>query len=471
MRSLFNRACWISAAFLITAISIFGQNIELPAFAKTDAGSRIIGYFAAFNSGDEQLKAFFLENVSPESLKQRPVEPRLAFHRQVRNDFQKIEIHKVLSATDRQIKLVARSTNGWLINYTFDLDPATRKIMSMGIEPDEDGAGSEPLDYKTPTSPIELAATAEKMFSDLAAVGRFSGTVYIGIKNRPVFARAFGYSDAERKSANNIDTKFNLGSINKTFTRIAIGQLIKQGKLNWDDKLIAVLPDYPNKDAASKITIGQLVTMTSGIGDFATETFWSMDRSQLRDNKDYLTLFAQNRLLFEPGTNRRYSNGGYVVLGLVIEKLSGESYYEYVREKIFKPAGMTETDSFFKNKLPENTAVGFTVFHQKSHGIGTNENVLPGRGSAAGGGYSTVGDLVKFAEALKARTLEIPDDDGKFPAQFNALGVAGGSEGVNALFVTNAVRGFTVVVLSNLDEPSAERPGEKLVEWLKQLKS
>jgi CubicO group peptidase (beta-lactamase class C family) len=455
---------------ILFAISAFSQTADLASFLKTETGGRIAGYFLAFNSGDESLKAFFQENISAESLKQRPVEPRVAFHRQVRNDFQKIEISKLISATDSEVKLIAKSSNGSLVNYSFNIDPATKKINGLGIEPVEGGEPASPLNYPPPVSMVEFTATSEKMFSELNRDGKFSGVVYVEKNGKPVLTKAFGHADQAGKTGNNTDTKFNLGSINKTFTRIAIGQLIKQGKLKWTDKLISVLPDYPNRDAAAKITIAQLVTMTSGIGDFATEKFWSMDRSALRDNKDFLRLFASNPLLFEPGTSKRYSNGGYVVLGLVIEKIGGTSYYDYVRENVFKVAGMSDTDSFFKDKFPANTAVGFTTFHQKTPGLGTNLHILPGRGSAAGGGYSTVGDMVKFAEALRAKKLEIIDDDGTFPVEFNALGIAGGSEGVNAMFVTNASRGFTVIVLSNLDEPSAERPGEKLLEWLRQIR-
>lgn len=458
--------------FLIVLFTMpaLSQTADLASFLKTETGGRIAGYFSAFNSGDESLKAFFQENISAESLKQRPVEPRVAFHRQVRNDFQKIEISKLVSATGSEVKLIAKSSSGGLINFSFNIDPATKKISGLMIEPVESDEGAAPLNYPAPASMIEFGANSEKMFSELNRDGKFSGVVYVAKDGKLIFTKAYGFADEARKSANNIETKFNLGSINKTFTRIAIGQLIKQGKLKWSDKLNSVLPDYPNRDAAATITLGQLVTMTSGIGDFATEKFWSMDRSALRDNKDFLPLFAANPLLFEPGTSKRYSNGGYVVLGLVIEKISGKSYYDYVRENVFKVAGMSDTDSFFKDKFPANTAVGFTTFHQKTPGLGTNLHILPGRGSAAGGGYSTVGDMVKFAEALRAKKLEIIDDDGTFPVEFNALGIAGGSEGVNAMFVTNAWQGFTVIVLSNLDEPSAERPGEKLLEWLRQIR-
>ena len=443
---------------------------DLSALSKTVGGKRVLAYFAAFNTGDEEkLKAFFLENISPEALKERPVEPRLAFHRQVRGDFKTVEIKKIVSVSDSEIEVLAQSVRGAWISYSFLLDAATAKFKGFGIEqndapPDEQKPA---VTYPRPTTRSELLATTEKLFTDLSKADMFSGVVMIAKDGKPILEKAYGNANAEKKIANAIDTKFNLGSINKSFTRIAIGQLVKAGKLSFDDKLIKILPDYPNRDAAAKITIGNLINMTSGIGDFFNDKFMAADKSKIRTLKDYLPLFGSEQPEFEPGTKNRYSNGGYLVLGLVIEKLTGQSYYDYVRENIFKPAGMANTDSFAMIELATNTAFGY---ENAPSGRRRNDKSLPGRGSSAGGGYSTAADLLKFANALKSKTLEIPDDDGSFPIAFNGLGIAGGSEGVNALFITNGQTGYTIVVLSNYDPPSAERPGMQIRDWLKQIK-
>lgn len=449
------------------------QTPDLSTLSKSQAGSRVIGYFAAFNSGDEEkLRAFFTENIMPDSLKQRPVEPRLAFHRQLRDDVRTVEIKKVVSVSEGEIKVLVQSVNGAWVSFSFALDPATHKFLGFRIDQTESPADAQKsaAAYPAPATKAEVLATTDRMFTDLAKTDAFSGVVMIAKDGKPLFAKAYGYADAQTKTANTIDTKFNVGSINKDFTRIAIGMLIKQGKFSWDDKLIKILPDYPNREAAAKITIGQLVTMTSGIGNFVNDEFWAMDRKKLSEHKDFLALFGSKPLLFEPGKGKRYSNGGYVVLGLVIEKLSGMSYYDYVRENIFKAVGMTETDSFFMDKLPANTAFGYTVYHQKTgSGRGRNDTVLSARGSAAGGGYSTAADLLKFANALRSKKLVMPDDHGKFPAEFQGLGSAGGSEGVNALLEAERT-GFTIIVLSNVDPPSAEKPGSQIRDWLRQVK-
>lgn len=465
--------CFPILFLLVFIAAITAQESDVKSLAKTDQGSRVLGYFAAFNSGDEQkLATFFAENIDPEALKKRPVEPRIAFHRQVRTDFHTVEIKKVVSVTDAAITVLAQSVNGGWISYTFEFDAKTKKFSGFGIEqidrPDPERQLEQTASkYPAPTSTSELLATTEQMFLDLVKADAFSGVVMIAKDGRPIFAKAYGLADKNKKTANNLDTKFNLGSINKSFTRIAIGQLVRAGKLSFNDKLIKILPDYPNHDAASKITIGQLVNMRSGIGDFFNDRFRAMDKKKLQAVKDYLQLFGNDPLEFEPGTKNRYSNGGYIVLGLVIEKLSGMNYYDYVRENIFKPAGMTNSAWFAVDDLPANTARGYIG---SGPGRTSNQATLPGRGSSAGGGYSNAADLLKFSMALRSKKLEIPDDDGSFPAAFDGVGIAGGTEGVNALFIANGQTGYTIIVLSNYDPPSAERPGVQVRDWINKIK-
>ena len=131
---------------------------------------------------------------------------------------------------------------------------------------------------------------------------------------------------------------------------------------------------------------------------------------------------------------------------------------------------MNNSDSDFTDSLAANTAFGYTRHHRSEPGRGRNTNVLSGRSSSAGGGYSTVGDLFKFVAALRNKTLEIPGDDGKFPDRFLGLGSAGGMEGANSLVEVDERSGYTVIVLSNIDPPSAERPGMQLMRWLKNIR-
>src|SRR2546421_5654357 len=235
----------------------------------------------------------------------------------------------------------------------------------------------------------QLSATIDK--------NKFSGVVLLAENGKPVLVQAYGFTDATKTTPNRTDTKFNLGSINKIFTQVAIGQLAAAGKLSVDDTVRKHLPDYPSP-VADKITIQQLIEHRSGLGDFFGPEFMAAPPSKIRKLSDYLPLFANKPLLFEPGTEQRYSNAGYIVLGLIVERLSGQSYYDYVREHIFKPAGMNDTDSY---QIDENVP-------NRARGITKRGDQMPGRGSSAGGGYSTAPDLLRFAKALSGNKLLAP---------------------------------------------------------------
>jgi CubicO group peptidase (beta-lactamase class C family) len=297
-----------------------------------------------------------------------------------------------------------------------------------------------------------------------AAEDRFSGVVMLAKDGQPVLAKAWGYADPAKTVPNRVDTKFNLGSINKFFTKVAIGQLAAAGKLSLSDTIRKYLPDYPSP-AADKITIEQLVEHRSGLGDIFGPKFMT-SHAKLRTLADYEPLFASEPLQFEPGTQQKYSNAGYVVLGLIVEKVSGQSYYDYVRDHITKPLGMNDTASYAIDENVPNRATGLTKRGPDGPlpERGANTNTLPARGSSAGGGYSTAADLLRFANALLADKL-LPARwtnwvFGGFDAKQRNLGIAGGSPGVNA--VVEIEPPYTLVVLSNFDPPSAQEIGQAL---------
>lgn len=458
---------------LLISTVVFGQPTDLSELSKMEGGGRIIDYFKAFNSGDEQkLKDFFLSNLTAESLKQRPVEPRLEFHRQVRNDFQTLEIKEITSVEIQEnvtIQLLAQGKTGKWAHFTFRFEKdSPQKLLGWQIELTEPPNGTPTTNLAVPKTTNELLSNVEKYLKDSVAEDKFSGVVLIAKDDKPIFTKAYGLANQENKIANNLETKFNLGSINKVFTRIAIGQLVKAGKISFSDKLGKYLPDYPNKEAADKVTIGHLVTMKSGIGDFFGDKFMAMEKDRLRKNADFIPLFSDKPLAFEPGTKNQYSNGGYILLGAIIEKVTGESYYDYVRENIFKVAGMTNSDSFEIDRLPPNTAIGYTRRNSMNELV-NNVSFQPSRGSAAGGGYSNLEDLLKFSVALKNGKLIIPDDEGQ-PRKERGLGIAGGSNGVNSILLVNPENGFTIIVLANYDEPSAEKVGIQIRDWTRQIK-
>lgn len=188
-------------------------------------------------------------------------------------------------------------------------------------------------------SEAQLIAALGGHLDSLAAQDRFSGVVVLARNGTPVFQRSYGMADREAGIRNGVDTRFNVGSINKAFTAMAIRQLADAEKLALTDTLIEHLPDYPNPDVAKRVTIAQLLQHSSGIGGNIFGAPPGGTRDDLRRTADFLALFARGPLQFEPGSRRQYSNAGYIVLGAVIERLSGMSYYDYVRTRVFEPAG------------------------------------------------------------------------------------------------------------------------------------
>ena len=213
---------------------------------------------------------------------------------------------------------------------------------------------------KKKMSDAELVAALGKHLDEQAKADELSGVVLFAKDGKPLFRKAYGMADLGLRVPNNPETKFNIGSINKLFTRISIEQLAEQGKLSLDDTLAKRLPDYPNQEVAAKVTLRQLMEFKSGLGDIFIPDFFESAKDKFRAPRDWFEIFAQRPLLFEPGTSQRYSNAGYVVLGAVVEALSGQTYDGYVQEHIYKPAGMTETGSWDLDEPMPNRAVGYT---------------------------------------------------------------------------------------------------------------
>jgi D-alanyl-D-alanine carboxypeptidase len=250
-------------------------------------------------------------------------------------------------------------------------------------------------------------------------------------------------------------------------------QLVPAGKIKLTDPLGKYVADYPNRDIADKVTIHHLLTHTGGTGDiFGPEL--TAHRLEVKTLDDYIGLFGNRAPAFEPGSRWVYSNYGMILAGLVIERVSGQNYYDYIDEHIYKPAGMALSGS-----PPESDAVpGRSVGYMRSPKDGSwtpNTDTLGYRGSSAGGGLSTVGDLLKFAEALTSHELLNPEytdllitgkvdaAGGRYAYGFEdgrkdgvgAVGHSGGAPGMSGDLRIYIPSGYVVAVLSNLDPPAA----------------
>jgi CubicO group peptidase (beta-lactamase class C family) len=311
-----------------------------------------------------------------------------------------------------------------------------------------------------PLTQQQLTDRLGRALDSLAALGEFSGAVGMTRAGLTVFEGAYGMADRATKRPNTVKTEFNIGSINKVFTETAIRQLAAEGKLNLDSTLGHYWPDYPSAPARTA-TIRQLMTHQAGLGGNIFDPPPGGTRNDIKHNNDYLQLFVSEPQAFAPGTSRRYCNACYVVLGMLIEKVSGDDYYAYIQRHVYAPAGMTHTGSYKLDSLPPNTAIGYTRGEEDAPAnapVHANTTELPGRGSAAGGGYSTIGDLLQFVAALRER--KVPSGP---PA---GLGVAGGSGGLNAVLEGDLPGGYDLAVAANLDPPAAERIAELVRAWL-----
>jgi len=416
-------------------------------------------YIEAFNSGSpESMRAFFGAHYAESALRETSVEERVARFPAIKSRLGSIRLEKVAAEQPSQTLALARAGNGdfFLLRASVEKTPPY-KLLFIFFEPVDDPDNLVIPEPKA--SDQELVSAVRTYLEGETRADRFSGVVLVARDSRVLFHEAFGYADREKNIPNRKDTRFNLGSINKSFTRVAILQLEKQGKLSLDDPIRKFLPDYPNRPAAEKVTVQHLLNMTSGIGDFFGSRYDATPKEKIRTLRDYLPLFADLTLEFEPGTSNRYSNGGYIVLGLIIEKASGMDYYTYVREHVFKPCGMPDTDSYARDPGVPNVARGYTREGRSTGPRVLNLASLPGRGSSAGGGYSTAEDMLRYVVALKTGKIFLPDIA-------NGLGIAGGAPGINSAVEWDARSGYVVIVLTNFDPPTAGQAARRIRGWL-----
>ena len=456
--------------------------VDLPAVQMFHA------WLKQFNAADpaatnDFVAAHFSESARHGQSVQAAAERGIGLRQQV-GGFDLVRIEKS-SANEVTALLKERGGMGDYAEFHLELDAASPdKIAAIQVRPTEPPADFAP---RRAASPAELGAQVASYLDSLAAENKFSGAVLIAKDGQPILSKAYGLANRETREPNRVDTKFNLASMNKMFTGIAMVQLAEKGKLKFTDTLAQLLPDYPNPEAAGKITVHQLLTHTAGLGDMFGDKDEAPEVAP-KSLRDFLPLFASVPLQFEPGSRWSYSNAGYIVLGLIIEKLSGQTYYDYINDHILVPAGMNDTGCYPKSQSVSNRAVGYTrlgVSGPLPDGkLQPNYDMIPWRGTSAGGCYSTTPDLLKFAGALRshqllsAQSMETlwtgkvktgrPDDkyaygfsDQQFDGQ-HVVGHNGGADGMSARMDMYLGSGYTVIVLVNLDPPVADTVGNTI---------
>jgi D-alanyl-D-alanine carboxypeptidase len=436
------------------------------AMPDTPAAKQFAAWLEVFNTGDaDAVRAFYDKQTPEQAARFRNI---MGFRQQTGG----FDFKKTLNSTPTTFTaLMKERKSDQYAQAVLEVEAAAPyRIVDININ-----AVPTPSDFAPPrmTEADAVQALKARLEAD-GASGNFSGAVLVAKDGKPIFTAAYGLADREKKIPNTVDTCFRLGSMNKMFTATAVMQLVQAGKIQLTDALGKYLKDYPNQDIASKVTIHMLLTHTGGTGDFFGPEF-NAHRLELKTLQDYVTMFGKRGPKFEPGSQYEYSNYGFILLGNVIEKASGENYYDYVRDHIFKPAGMTSTASPPEGQATAQCAIGYTREDSKDP-LRPNVDTLPYRGTSAGGGYSTVTDLLRFATALESHKLLSAENTellttgkvtvgpvSKYAYGFGErivdgvrqIGHSGGAPGMNGDLEIYPHSGYVVTALANQNPPSA----------------
>ena len=457
-----------------------GKPVALP---DTPAGKQLAAWLDVLNSGDrDRIRQYVSAHYGlPHNDPKAPqafVDWNIAHYIESGG----FDVRRVVASSPENVKAYARGRQS---GYWFEIS------MTVAPADPEKFVGTYQRSIETPAELLpqqklperEIAARADALVTHLVNAEAFSGAILIAKDGKPVYERAAGMASRAWGVPNRVDTKFNLASIGKMFTAVAIAQLVEQGKLHYDDTVGTILPDYPNKPVAEKVRVSHLLSHTSGLSDKDSGERGVFAR-RYRAVSNYLPTFANFDPAFEPGKKFLYSNAGYNLLGAIIEKASGQSYYDYMRDHIFKPAGMNNTDNYDLDTDVPNLACGYM-----SEPDGRRRNNiyrLPVRGIPCGLGYSTAPDMLKFDIALRNHTLlreqslkELwtPRIDNKRSGQYgygcqirNYAGTrviwhGGGFGGVTNQFEMYPELGYTVVILNNIDSNPVGL-ARKIREWI-----
>jgi len=320
-----------------------------------------------------------------------------------------------------------------------------------------------------------LLEKLDEFITETVTAEKFSGCVLLAKDGKSFFKKAYGFASRRFWVPNKVDTKFSLGSMNKMFTTIAVAQLVEEGKLSYKDKVGKYLSDeWIKPENGEKVTIHHLLTHTSGLGDFFSTIFFQASKLLFLSVNDYQILVRDMELKFEPGTSWSYSNAGFIILGAIIEKVAEMDYFNYIRENIYKKANMINSDCYEMYKPVPNLAIGYQKRKTEDGSEHWQNNLFyhEVKGCPAGGGFSTVEDLLNFDIALRSGTLVSqeswklliteragpPEGNKKWGYGFiienneklgRIVGHGGGFFGISSVLDMYLDTGYTLVIMSN----------------------
>lgn len=468
---------WLGIVLLALAWPTLAQQ------ATTPAAQRAADLVRLIESGKRaEMQKYVKDNYAPDFLARASVDDHLSFLLSQQDQMRGVEVLglKETSSTSVEAKLKSKLTGSQSVLIVRTEANAPNRISGIGLRRARPEPGAQPMKKLTEA---EMAKELDAFVQKLADADLFSGAILVAKDGKPIYKKAVGIANKDFNAPNKIDTKFNLGSMNKMFTAVAIAQLVERGKLSFDDPLSKFLPDFPDKESAEKIKIKQILTHTAGLGGYFSQKFQEASRDRFRTVDDMMKLAKEEKILFEPGSRWQYSNTGFLVLGAIIEKISGQSYYDFIRENIYKPAGMINSDCYELDRVNPNLAVGYEK-EFTDEGVQFRNNIFMHvlRGGPQGGGYSTVEDLLKFDVALRSGKLvgkeyvklllsakpDLKSPDYGYGFQIDnanqIAGHSGGFPGINSNLNMYLNNGFTAAVMSNYG-----RGGELIDDKIQQL--
>lgn len=434
-------------------------------------------FIQVFNQGSRvEVIDYLSNNMSVDRIESYGIDAHVGVFLNRQNTFGELKHIKSLAlekaVLNNNERVMVRSSNNkqayiLTINRTKN---APYKINYFTLQEPEPLATSTPLLSEGEISADDLTPALSLFLENLADKEAFSGAVLVAKGKQVLFKQAFGFANKQWQVNNTLDTRFSLGSMNKMFTAVAVLQLIEKNKLTFEDKLVDFVDKswLPTGDV-DNITVRQLLTHTSGLGNFFNDDFNKSNKEVYRVLKGYKPLIAKSPLLFAPGTRNRYSNSGMLMLGLIIEQVSGQNYYDYIQANIYDKADMPNSGSFELDSITPNLATGYL---KRMHSDNWVNSVYTRaiKGSPAGGGFSTISDLHHFALALTQFELlgkKLTEAAYSEKTQYNSapwygygisvdgdsddrvIGHGGAYLGVDARLDIHLDSGFIVIILAN----------------------
>ena len=469
----------------ISALAFFCVTLTLasvaqPTLPQSKPGQYFDGWLKACSSGDlAQMTKWMTDSLSERALQRDPAENRakddIAECTQS-GGYRLVEIQKSDEKSIEGIVVGQKMNDYNRLMYALNEQGKIDRGIFFPANPPE---ATLPKDLSDAALAQEIKANVEQV----ARSGAFSGIVEVARGSKLIVSATGGYANTAKKSPITGSSQFTLGSMGKMFTATAIGQLVDQKKMSFDDTVGKFFPEYANQTVRDKVTVGMLLSHRSGMGDFLSKRTPEMMKNGVKRAAEFVPLYEKDEPKFAPGTSWAYSNAGLALAGAIVEKISGEAYPDYLRKHIFAPAGMTNSDP---NNIPYSGAkmvTPYTKFTESGPAKDWSE-AEHDIGSPAGGAISTADDLIKFADALRngklvskgtfgemikahadtpfgdkyGYAMEIHDVYGR-----TLVGHGGGFPGVSTHLYMLLDSPYTIVVLANQDPPADLKGGIKPV--------